>query len=69
MFTTTSKRAFIVNDEDMRNALRGMYRYLRQTRTVKEARRQLNKMVQFGLYDSEKQVTDLATPVQTALAV
>lgn len=69
MFITIKSKSFAVKDADMRVALRGLYVQLRSTRDRKEARRQLGKMVQFGLYNSEKVVTDLAAPVQGALAV
>ena len=72
MFTTITKtaRGFEVKDADMRIALRAFYRSLRRSgRSVAECRRQAGKMVQFGLYNSEKVQHDLAAPVQQELAV
>jgi hypothetical protein len=68
MFITTTKRSFEVKDADMRSSLRGLYKSLRSTRDRKEARRQLGKMVQFGLYNSEKVVHEVATQAAAAAA-
>ena len=72
MFITITKtgRGFEVKDADMRIALRGLYRSLRNSgRSVAECRRQAGKMVQFGLYNSEKVQHDLTAAVQQSLAV
>lgn len=51
-----------------RSIARHIYRVTRVELGAKEARRQASKYVQFGLYDSEKKVTDLTAPKQLELA-
>lgn len=60
LVVTTAKRQLTVTDSDMRDALRAFTAVLSKTRPEAEVARQLSKMVQFGLYDSEKTTSELA---------
>lgn len=72
LVVTTAKRTISVPDADMREALAAFAEVLHQAgRTQAEVERQISKMVQFGLYDSEKDViehSDLVAALTTLAA-
>lgn len=62
----TDKRFITVKDEDMSDALKAFAAKLAESRTPEQVARQIKKMVQFGLYDSEKvvELKDAPAPVE-----
>lgn len=52
----TDKKNITVKDQDMSDALKAFAEKLAETRSPEQVSRQVKKMVQFGLYDSEKVV-------------
>ena len=65
----TNKRILSVKDADMRAALLAFAEVLHEPgRPTSEVERQVSKMVQFGLYDSEKDQADISTLAVAALA-
>lgn len=52
----TDKRFITVKDQDLSDALQAFATALSATRSPEQVSRQLKKLVQFGLYDSEKSV-------------
>jgi len=61
----TDKKHITVKDQDLSDALSAFAAKLAETRSPEQVSRQVKKMVQFGLYDSEKvvELKDQPTPV------
>jgi hypothetical protein len=62
----TDKRSITVKDQDLSDALAAFAAKLAETRSPEQVSRQLKKLVQFGLYDSEKTVELKSQPEPVA---